>query len=155
MPEAQLNRTFTFVLSDQLLLMCDKPSRVTEALEDTVAGRKPALDDALLADLLKKVDRRQSIWGAASLKKLSPIPKLKLATVETLLRPILQNADAVYGGFQCGDDITGTIYLVASSDEKAGQRCWRRSFAEDTESSRPGPVRLPRFWALLPELHRW
>jgi hypothetical protein len=117
-PASDFIPALTLALGDNLLLLCDKPSRVTDALEDTATGRKPALDDATLAELLKKVDRKQTIWGAASLKKLSPIPRLEPA-VEGLLRPIMQNTDAIYGGINCGDDAEGTIYFLASSDEKA------------------------------------
>ena len=119
LPDTQFNRTFTLALGDHLLLLCDKPSRVTEALADVAAGRKPALDDATLAELLKKVDRQQAIWLAASVKKLSPIPRLQPALAEAILRPILQNADALYGGIDAGDELQGTLIFLTASEQKA------------------------------------
>ena len=120
MPGTQLTGPVTLAPGDHKVLMCDKPSRVHAVLDDAATGRMPVVADATLADLFQQVDRKQTIWGVASRKKLEPLPaKLPDATLETFARPILQNADAVYGGITCGDNIQGTLHLQAESNEKA------------------------------------
>src|SRR5262249_5483896 len=66
LPAPELKITFTVAAAGDLLLLSGKPARVTDALGHG-GGAPPPLEDAVLAELLTKVDRQQSIWGAASL----------------------------------------------------------------------------------------
>jgi hypothetical protein len=118
--EPEQDVTFTLAPGDGLILLCDKKTRATDALEFAAAGTKPSPEDTTLAGLLRKVDPNATVWGAASIKKLKPIPRLdREPTVEKILRPIINNADAVYGSVTAGNDLDGTLYFVAGNEDNA------------------------------------
>ena len=150
LPVATWPRPLTLAPGDHLVLMCDKPSRVTDVLADVAANKMPALDDALLDELLKtKVKRdEQTIWGAASLKKLEPIAlDLGMKEAAPAIRAILKNARAVYGGISCGDDkVHGTIYFLADSEKEAlevEQNLGRLCFLAKTAAVFPSLANIP------------
>jgi hypothetical protein len=115
----ELRMTFTVAPAGNLLLLSGKPARVTEALGHP-AGTAPALEDAALEELLKKIDRKQSIWGATALKKLQLVEQRGSPPVVKYLLSIFRNAEALYGGLTCGEDeVHGTVYIRADSEEEA------------------------------------
>jgi hypothetical protein len=152
--DSGLNATFTLAPAGGLLLLSENPSRVTDALAS--AGQaNPELEDATLAELLKKVDRKQSLWAAASQKK-KPVPKLDAAP-EHYLRPIFKAADAFYGGITCGEDVQGCAVFRGGQRREGGraeevparpvrqrENAVRRGEVSRPEGRLPAAVALPR-----------
>jgi hypothetical protein len=119
LPAPKLEMTFTLAPAGDLLLMCGKPAPVTDALRH--AGEAPPpLEDAKLAELLTKVDRSRSIWGAASLKKWKPAP-LNVFLVGAAVKTVIDNTEGVYGGVTCGDAVEGTVYFLTAAGGKAAE----------------------------------
>jgi hypothetical protein len=122
LPYPRTNGKLTLTASDRLLLVSDKASRVTDALADGAAGRMPALQDRLLEEILrKKVDRKQSLWGAATLNKPKPPPFPPLEPFGSELNKIVTASDAVYGGLTFADDVQGAMYFQTNSAAKASE----------------------------------
>jgi hypothetical protein len=113
---SELKMTFTVAPAGDLLLLSGKAERVTDALAQA-GGPAPALEDEMLAGLLKKVDRK-SVWWAASLKKWRPAPP-NVTVVKQLVKIILDNSEGGYGAIACGDDIDGTAYFLTGDERRA------------------------------------
>jgi hypothetical protein len=101
------------------LVVSDTSSRVQAALRQASDPRPPAVRDAVLRELLAKVDRRQSVWFAASVRSLGPLDGLKDLWLTMLLRPVLAHAESIRGGIDCGDELRADLHFRAASIEDA------------------------------------
>jgi hypothetical protein len=91
-------------------------------MSEAAEGKAPPLEDEALAERLQQIDRQQTIWGAASLKKLrqgGSLPPFADPMLEIYMRPILDHTDLVYGSISCGNAIDGTVHFQTDSDEQA------------------------------------
>lgn len=118
--DRQTKRTTTLAAAGDALLASETPARVLAALK--YARKRPAgKSDApvSLREMLTKVDRRQSVWVAASLEKLGSVRRIDNFWLEAVLRPLLTHAASVYGGITCGEDVRADLHFHAATEENA------------------------------------
>jgi hypothetical protein len=101
------------------LAASDSRPRFLAALRYAAAPGPFRLQDARLAELLKQVDRGQSIWFAVSFDKLGRIARFKNFGLELVLRPLLDHAESVRGGVVCGEDVRAEFVFLARGDADA------------------------------------
>ncbi len=101
------------------LLVSDTPERVLAALSQARNPRPVTIRDALLRGLLAKVDRRQSLWFAASFQKLGAVARIDHFLLEMMLRPLFTHAESLYGGLDCGEDVRAELHFHAATEESA------------------------------------
>lgn len=103
------------------LVVSDGAGRVQAALKLASDPQPIQVRDPVLRDLLGKVDRRQCLWLAASLRSLGPISGIDNYLLKMVLRPLLAHAESVSGGITCGEDIQVALQMSAATDEDAVQ----------------------------------
>lgn len=103
------------------LVVSQTPSRMQAALKQAGDPQPIFVRDATLRELLAKVDRRQSVWLAASIRKLGPISGIENYLLKMILRPLLSHAESVYGGISCDEDLQAELNFGTSSEEHADQ----------------------------------
>jgi hypothetical protein len=108
-------------LAGDYLVACDSQPHVLDALNHAADGRKSEPADGALRDLLKAVDKKQSVWLAVSLTKLGRVPVLHSTAAETILRPVLNRAQAAQGGFTFGDDLQAQFTMQARDEAVAAE----------------------------------
>ncbi len=107
-------------VGDVLAASTSRP-RLLAALNYAVSPNAAELQDACLSDLLREVDRDQTVWLAVSLRKLGPIPRLTDFGLETVLRPVLRHAESVQGGVRFGDEVRGEFVFRAPTEADASE----------------------------------
>jgi hypothetical protein len=117
--DRQTNRKTTLAPMGDTLVASDTPARVMAALNRAGESSPGVVRDAKLRELLKKVDRRQSIWGVAVFKGLDLGSGIDNFFLRAALRPLFEHADRVYGGLTFGDDVRAELHLHTSSEESA------------------------------------
>jgi hypothetical protein len=103
----------------EYLAVCDAQAPVLAALQSAAAPCPTAPRDSQLRDLLGIVDRRQQLWLAVSMEQLRPVPRLDSRALEMILRPILQYADAIWGGLTLADDVRAEFVFQARDEAAA------------------------------------
>jgi hypothetical protein len=114
-------RATSLARAGDTVAVCDSRPRFLAALNYAVAPRPVVLQDARLRELLRQVDRKQSVWLAVSFDKLGPVPRLADFGLETVLRPVLRYAESVRGGVTVGEDVRGEFVFRARTDADAGE----------------------------------
>lgn len=112
--------TATLAHAGDFLVAGDSQAHVLDALNHAADGKKAEPADALLREQLQAVDRKQSIWLAVSLTKLGRVPTLHSNAAETVLRPVLNQAQAAHGGFTFGNDLEAQFAMKARDEAAAG-----------------------------------
>jgi hypothetical protein len=102
----------------KLLISQDRPAVLT-ALRHAVDAKPSAPADQTLRDMLQRVDRGLSFWIAADFKKLGSVGRIHNKGLEMVLRPVLDNAETVYGGLMLADDFRADFHFHSASDESA------------------------------------
>lgn len=119
--ERAAKQTTLLTIVGETLVVSQTPSRVQAALKQAGDPQPIRVRDATLRELLAKVDRRQSVWLAASIRKLGPISGIENYLLKMILRPLLSHAESVYGGISCDDDLQAELYFGTATDEDADQ----------------------------------
>lgn len=105
-----------------MLVVGESRGRVQAALKQARNPGPLAVRDATLRDLLTKVDHRQTVWLAASLKGLGPIiAEIEDYWLKLLLHPLLVHAESVYGEIICGEEMRSELHFRAATEEEAIQ----------------------------------
>lgn len=105
-----------------MLVVSESRIRVQAALKQAIDPRSVTVHDTTLRELLTKVDRRQTVWLAATLKKLGPVlSEIDDYWLKLLLRPVLGRAESVYGAIQCAEDIQAELHFRSATEEEAIQ----------------------------------
>ncbi len=105
-----------------MLVISEARVRVQAALKQASNPRSVSVRDATLRELLTKVDRRQTVWLAAALKRLGPVlTEIDDYWLKLLLRPVLARAESVYGEIQCAEDVRAELHLRSATEEEAIQ----------------------------------
>jgi hypothetical protein len=117
--ERLAKRTTLLAPVGDMLVAGETPARVRTALLQASDPGPSAVRDAALREALAKVDRRQTLWLAASLKSLGPIAALDNYLLNLILRPLLAHADSVYGGITCAEDVQVDLTFGTANDEEA------------------------------------
>jgi hypothetical protein len=103
------------------LVVSKAKNRVQAALKQASGPRPVRMRDGTLRQLLEKVDRRQGLWLAASMKNLSPISGIDNYWLKMILRPLLAHAESVYGGITCAEDLRAELHFSTATDADAAQ----------------------------------
>lgn len=114
-------RTALLAPISDMLIVSETPDRIQAALKQARDPRPVQVRDARLRDLLSKVDRRQSLWLAASIRSLGVVSSIDNYLLKLILRPLLTHADSVYGGIACGEDVQVELHISAATDTDAAQ----------------------------------
>jgi hypothetical protein len=101
------------------LVVSETPGRVLAALKQARSPRSLTVGDTILRQLLAKVDRRRTLWLAASMKRLGPLTVIEDPLLKMVLRPLLAHADSVYGGITCAEDVQVDFHFHAATVEGA------------------------------------
>ncbi|HTU89388.1 MAG TPA: hypothetical protein VMF69_04755 [Gemmataceae bacterium] len=104
-----------------MLVASETPGRVQSALRQASNPQPIHVRDAVLRELLSKVDRRQSLWLAASIRSLGPISNIDNYLLKMVLRPLLSHSESVDGGISCGEDLRAELHFSTATDEDAVQ----------------------------------
>lgn len=140
--------TLLVVVGDTLVVSRAR-ERVQAALKQASDPQPIRVRDATLHELLMKVDRRQSLWLAASIKRLGPVSEIDNYLLKMLLRPLLAHSESVRGGITCGEDVRAELHFRTATDEDAAQlEADLKSICE----AAPGAALLGRQNELLPLL---
>ncbi|HEY7328284.1 MAG TPA: hypothetical protein VH592_11615 [Gemmataceae bacterium] len=110
--------TLLAVVGD-MLVVSDSRGRVQAALKQASNPQPTSVRDANLRELLTKVDRKQSIWVAVSVKQLGPVSAIENYLLRMIVRPVLMHADIVYGGITCAEDIRAELHFRSATEENA------------------------------------
>jgi hypothetical protein len=105
-------------------------------------------EDPLMQELLKEVNRDQSMWLAASFDKLGPVPRLDNQVLETYLRPIFRNAQAVQGGVTYRTDEVLAEFTFRARDDDAADKL--EKYLRDTCEAAKGAHLVIKDKELLP-----
>lgn len=131
------------------LVVSKARSRVQAALRHARDPQPIQVRDVTLRQFLMKTDRRQSVWLAASIKRLGPISGIDDYLLKMILRPLLAHAESVYGGVTCSEDLRAELHFSTNTDEDADQlETDLKSLCE----AAPGAALLGRQNELLPLL---
>ncbi len=138
--------TTTVAQAGDYLVASDSQPHVLDALNHAADGKKSEPADAGLRDLLKAVDKKQSVWLAVSLTKLGRVPTLHSGAAEVVLRPVFNHAQTAQGGFTFGDDLQAQFTMRARDEAAAG------SLEQSLRSSADAARDLARGWELTQRL---
>jgi hypothetical protein len=119
--DRQRNQTAVLASVGDALVVSETPSRVLAALHQASHPRALTIRDATLREMLARVDRRQSLWLAASFKRLGPIARIDNRWLEMILRPLFTHAESVHGGLTCAEDVRAELHFQTPTEEKAVQ----------------------------------
>jgi hypothetical protein len=120
-PDPAKGGTTTVAHAGDYLVACDAQPYVLDALDHAADGKKSEPADGALRDLLRAVDRKQSVWLAVSLSKLGRVPTLHSNAAERVLRPVFNRAQAAQGGFAFGDDLQANYAMQARDEATAAE----------------------------------
>jgi hypothetical protein len=112
-------RTTLLAPAGDMLVVSETRGRVLAALKQASNPRPITVRDATLREVLSKVDRRQSLWLAASIKSLGPVSGIDNYLLNMLLRPLLAHAESVYGGITCAEDVQVELHFRTATEERA------------------------------------
>jgi hypothetical protein len=104
-------------------LVVSEPNRMPPvlALASGVTKVHPP-EDPLLQELLKEVNRGQSLWLAVSFDKLGQVSRLDYNALEAYLRPLFRHAQAVQGGVTYRtDEVRADFFFRARDDDNANR----------------------------------
>ena len=133
-PDPAKRGTTTVAQAGDYLVACDAQPYVLDALNHAADGKKSEPADTALRDLLRAVDKKQSVWLAVSLAKLGTVPQLRSSTAETMLRPIFKYARAAQGGINFGDDLQAQFAMQARDEAAAAEL--EQSLKSSTDAAR-------------------
>lgn len=102
-----------------LFVAGESRGRVRAALKHASNPRPIAVRDGTLREVLPQVDRRQTVWLAASLKGLGSLSGIEDYWLRLLLRPLMAHAESVYGGILCAEDVRAELCFRAATEEDA------------------------------------
>ncbi len=132
-----------------MLVVSETRNRVQAALKQASDPQPIRVRDAILRQLLAKVDRRQCLWLAASVKNLASISQIDNYLLKMILRPLVAHAETVYGGITCTEDLQAELHFSTATEADASQlEADLRSICE----AAPGILLLGRKNELLPLL---
>jgi hypothetical protein len=117
--DRQRKKMTTLAPVGDALVVSDTPARVLAALKQAANPRPTTIRDATLRELLRKVDRRQSIWLAASFRKFGPVERIDNRWLEMILRPLFRQTESVYGGLICAGDVRAELHFQSATEENA------------------------------------
>lgn len=147
--EPGAKQTTLIAPAGDMLIVSDTRSRVQAALKQASDPQSIHVRDAMLRQPLANVDRRQSLWLAASTKSLGNVSEIDNYLLKMLLRPLLAHAESVYGGMECAEDVRAELHFTAATDKEAAQlEADLKSICE----AAPGIALLGRKNELLPLL---
>lgn len=137
------------VIVGDTLVVSKAQGRVQAALKQASDPQPIRVRDTMLRELLMRVDHRQSLWLAASIKRLGPVSDIDDYLLKILLRPLLAHSESVFGGITCGEDLQAELHFSTATDEDTAQL---EADLESICAAAPGAALLGRHNELLPLL---
>ncbi|MGH7170410.1 MAG: hypothetical protein ACRELG_09055 [Gemmataceae bacterium] len=119
--DRETRRTTLLAPVGDILVVSEARGRVLSALKQASDPRPIAVRDATLREMLAKVDRRQSLWLAASIKSLGSLAGIEDYFLKMVLRPRLAHADSVHGGITCAEDVQVELHFRSATEERAAR----------------------------------
>jgi hypothetical protein len=148
--ERQTKRTTRIAPVGDMFVVSETLGRVLSALKHASTPRPIAVRDATLRELLTKVDRRQSLWLAASIKSLGSIAGIEDPILKRVLRLLLAHTESVYGSIACKEDVQVELHFRAATAE--GAQRLEADLQSISEAAPGAAVLLGRRKELLPLL---
>lgn len=102
--------TYLAPAGDFLVISQDRAA-VQTALNHAAGKAEAGAPDPALQKLLEKVNRKKSMWLAVAFDKVGRVGELQNLTLDKVLRPVFEHAQAVYGGINCGKDLTADFHM--------------------------------------------
>ncbi|HJU11469.1 MAG TPA: hypothetical protein VJ728_11360 [Candidatus Binataceae bacterium] len=147
--EPDVKQTTLIALVGATLVVSETRSRVQAALRQASDPQPIRVHDTILRQMLAKVDRRQSLWLAASIKGLGSISTIDNYLLKMILRPLAAHAESVYGGIAFTEDLQAELHFSTCTDDDADRlEADLKSICE----AAPGITLLGRNNELLPLL---
>lgn len=144
-----MKRTTLLAVAGDTLVISETRNRIQAALKQVGDPQPIHVRDAALCKLLNQVDRRQTLWLAASMRRLGPISGIDNYLLKMVLRPLLARAESVYGGITCDEDLRAELHFGAATDEDA---IHLETDLKSLCEAAPGAVLLSRHKEILPLL---
>jgi hypothetical protein len=119
--EPEAKQTTLIAPVADMLVVSETRNRVQAALKQASDPQPIRVRDAILRQVLAKVDRRQSLWLAASMKKLASISELDNYLLKMILRPLVAHAESVYGGITCTEDLQAELHFSTTTEADASR----------------------------------
>jgi len=117
--DRRAKRTTIVAPVGDVFVVSESGGGVQAALKQASNPHPLAVHNAMLRNLLPNVDRRQTVWVAASLKRLGSISEIEDYWLRLLLRPLVSHAERVYGGIVCADDVRADLLFRAATEAAA------------------------------------
>jgi hypothetical protein len=117
--DRRAKRTTLLAPVGDTLVVSESPGRVLAALKQARYPQPITVQDATLRELLAKVDRRQTLWLAASMKRLRSLTEIEDPLLKMVLRPLRMHADSAHGGITCAEDVQVDFHFHAATVEGA------------------------------------
>jgi hypothetical protein len=117
--ERRTKRTTRIAPVGDMLVISETPGQVLAALKQASAPQPITVRDGTLRELLTKVDRQQSLWLVASIKRLGSIAEIEDPVLKFVLRPVLEHTESVYGSIACREDVQVELHFRAATEERA------------------------------------
>lgn len=136
--DRQAKRTTLLASVGDMLVVSESRGRLLAALKHASDPRPVTARDVTLREMLAKVDRRQSLWLAVSIKSLGSIAAEDYM-VKLILSPLLAYAESVHGGITCAEDVQVELHFHSATVDQAA------SLATDLQNIReavPGAALL-------------
>jgi len=126
------DRDLTLAPAGNTLVACIARPRVIAVLRSAASQQLPALSDVRFKELLDKVDRKQAIWLAADLARLSKPPHAG-ALLEAWVRPIFDRTTSVRGSASCEPhELKTTVVLECETETHAAELLQHLTVTIDT-----------------------
>ncbi|HEY7425499.1 MAG TPA: hypothetical protein VH682_14810 [Gemmataceae bacterium] len=103
------------------LVISDTAARVLAALKQARDPQPITVRNATLRELLQKVNRRQSLWLAASTENFGLLGEVDDFVLKLILRPLLAHTESVYGGIACEEDLRAELHFRTATEESAAK----------------------------------
>ncbi len=117
--EPDAKQAALIALVGDTLVVSETRNRVQAALRQASDPQPIRVREGILRQQLAKVDCRQSLWLAASMKNLDSISQVDNYLIRMILRPLVAHAQSVYGGIACAEDLQAELHFSTSTDDDA------------------------------------
>jgi hypothetical protein len=119
--DRQTKRVTAIVPVGDALVVSETPARLIAALKQASNPLPVTVRDVRLRELLGKVDRRQGLWLAASLRKAGTATRIHNFLLESILNPFFTHAESVHGGLTCAEDVRAEFHFRTTTEESASK----------------------------------
>lgn len=117
--DLEAKRTTLLVPVGDVLVVSESRGRLLATLKQASDPRRITVRDVTLREMLAKVDRRQTLWLAASIENLGSLVGIEDYMVRVVLSPLLAYAESVHGGLTCAEDVQVELHFRSATVDSA------------------------------------